>query len=689
VPDRPTHEGITAGLSEIGSASKADNSRRRRWAWPRTIRLRLRLAITLLVVILGVIAGVQLVSAHDHLETGATDLGRVQSILAHNPLRTSNSRADLRAAAAEARAQFQSAATDLWLWRPALDRLSWLPAIGRELAAAWPLAQAGKDGTDAVVKALDGLGGVWDVTAPQRRNPGRLMLVRLLRPLERGERQLVQARNDLNSAWSSLGAVPGRTGNTLLDRKVAEARRYLPAARAAVDWLAAAPSLLGAAGPSHILLVFEDARELRATGGFIGAADYVTIRRGAISLRPSGSALPREGDFPLPAPESQYTDESTWLFRDSNWSPDFPLSARYERWMYGVDTGRWAPFVVDVVNAAGDILNATGPLYIPSYHRVVTSTNANAVAQHYIYDTYHTGATESAFDADRVRFLGAFATALVNRIQSLNVNALLAVGGALHSAIAQQNLLMYDRRPAVEDAINLSGAAGSIPHPAHDLLYIVDDNRSYSKLNPYVRESASYDVSIHPNLSADAALALHYRVLPSPASIEGYGPYFGTTGTKHDYQDFVRVFVPPGSVLNGSSGLDLWAPRPAYRLTQLAGRVLVRARHSATVVLRYRVPAGIFHETNGTSYVLTIAREPGTDLHAVSVTLRLPPTMAFRTARGGRSLSFVIQLDRAANSLSVPLISRKSGPIPALPPSGNAGDPYVPPGTLGDSKHPL
>src|SRR5205814_6430135 len=124
-----------------------------------------------------------------------------------------------------------------------------------------------------------------------------------------------------------------------------------------------------------------------------------------------------------------------------------------------------------------------------------------------------------------------------------------------------------------------------------DYLYVVDDNRSYNKLNPYVHEDARYNATVARDLSIDAVLTIRYHVDPSPAHLEGAGPNWGLWGTVHDYQDFLRVYVPLGARLVSTTGIDAWAPRIAYGATQFAGCPLIQQGQRRRRGLRYPTPA--------------------------------------------------------------------------------------------------
>jgi len=658
----------------------------------RTRAPRVRPWILIAAVTLAVAgaATLQIFMAREHLLRGARDVGAATSEGAvMSNLREPSARARIRADLQNARSELETTREDLRLWSPLLARLSWLPVIGSQIAAAPPAADAAYYATDAAVNLSDGLAPLWsllDKPSHQR------LLGRVAAELSAHRRQFLAAGVDAGRVSRAVSLLPGSSGNPTLDQEGMRLRRDLPVLRATSVWLAAAPTVLGVSRPSRYLVAIEDQTELRATGGFIAAADFITLRHGSISSRFTGSALPHEIQSVLvPLPEALYTPETRWTFRDSNWSPDFPLSARLERWFYGEDTSRWADGVIDVTdNGVVDVLRGTGPIYLPAYQRWVDSTNVLALAREYASGESTGASPTSTRDAQRKRFLGLVMGALLQQFQTLQLQHWQAFSAAFMTAAATGDLLVYDRRPAIESAIKSVHADGNMPRPRGDYLYIVDDNRSYNKINPYVHEWVTYNVGIRPDLWLDSTVTIHYRLAPSPAGLEGFGPGYGMWGTKHDYQDFLRVYVPAGARLQSASGLQSWAPAAAYGLTQFAGRILLREGRSATVTIRYTVPERVFATSGSKRYILTVQHQPGSNVSGLHVTVRGLPGIHMASRHGRPMSSFAVRLPKRRDGRVDVIIQGGAGrqegaraPLPAVP------DPYIPFDYLRDPKHQL
>jgi Protein of unknown function (DUF4012) len=672
--------------SKITLAKPAVKSATRRLSLTgdRAVQLTLRV-VTGFVLILGACFLYLGLTIGQHMQQGSDEL-HMAAAMARAPgtLKTVEGQAELRLNLIDARQSFAESSQELNTWSPLIAPLTWVPGVGERVAAVHTAATTAFEATDAAVHLYDGLSPAISLIGSQHtKSP---VLARLGPILQAGRVQFAAARVEADRAAASLAGLPSDTGIGSLDHAGSRLRTYVPLLRQASNWLALAPILLGDNHPSRYLFAWENPAELRATGGFIGASDLITVRDGILTHRFAGRVPPpREITSALvPYPEAMYTPESYWIFADSNWSPDFPLSARLERWFYGEDTGLWADGVINFVDTAiPSILQATGPVYLPQYRRYVTSRNVTSLAQHYINGAYKGPVSQGPQDTIRKQFFRSVLQSMMKRLQTLPLRRWPDLARALAGAIKRRDIMFYDRRPQIESSIITAGASGRILSTPRDYLYIVDDNRSYNKINPYVKEDATLSVTALPNLSLDETLILRYHVNSSPASLEGVGPEVGLWGSKHDYQDFLRVYVPSGAVLEHMRGVDPWAPAQAYGYMQFSGRLLVRENHSATVTIRYTVPANVFGGTH--MYRLTVQRQPGAHLAWFHIVWQ----RRNHTQLGAQGSSFFTLPTLTDAHFSRPVSVSIHARPERLPVHSGQADPYVPYRSLSDPRHPL
>ncbi len=91
------------------------------------------------------------------------------------------------------------------------------------------------------------------------------------------------------------------------------------------------PEMFGQAGPRTYLILLENSDELRPTGGFISAVGHVQVSQGQLISMTAEDSYAID-DFTKvypdpPQPLLDYMGSEQWVFRDANWSPDFPTTA--------------------------------------------------------------------------------------------------------------------------------------------------------------------------------------------------------------------------------------------------------------------------------------------------------------------------------------------------------------------------
>ncbi len=588
------------------------------------------------ILLVFLIAAVQLLWARHHLLAGAGGLNAAITIvkspvaLENGSLRTSAIH-DLR----QARYEFVRARADFDLWAGPLSTLGWIPKYGGQRRAAAPASAAVYYATTSALDVVKGSHGL----LAQLRTHRRALLPRMARALAPGVADFLQAESQADQGMASLRLLPARIGVSSLQSDVGKLRKDLPRLRAAAAWLSVMPTILADGATQRYLFCWENAAEIRPTGGFIGAVDLVSIRHGVVAKRFSGSAL--EHRYPLikpPVPEAVTTLETTWIFRDSNVSPDFPFSARLERWFYHKNTGTAVNGVVDFVDQGiSDLLSATGPIYLKPYHVTVNAGNAQKLANRFasarpVPFRGPISPRKINLDTYRKQFLGFEFAAILHRLQTLPPSRWGVLGQAMAQAIRRKDVLIWSPRPRIERAVNGSDAGGELRPRGGDFLYVTDDNRSYNKIGPYVGESAQYRTELVQGDWLDSALTLRYHLKRSPSWMEGFGPGLGTLGNKHQFRDFVRVYVPPGALVQPVRGLNQAAPlgfigrslagQAAYGLTQIGGWFTISPGQTKVFRINYSIPANDLAYDNFRHYRLTLLRQPGTRLRGVAIRIR-------------------------------------------------------------------
>lgn len=514
---------------------------------------------------------------------------------------------------------FHRASVRLEPFAPVLHLLGWVPKVGGELQAAPQLA-AMADATGQGLKDL--LVGIQPV-AVNKRAGSRVNFSVLLPKLAARGSNFRSACTSFDGATAkrrsiSSGSIGSITSQLhTFDRDIAQLR-------VACQGLALLPSILGYPQPKRYLLVYQNPAELRATGGFIGSAGILRFNRGKIAQRFHGTGFNHENEsVPSPEPVQYYNNEPYWLFRDSNWSPNFPTSAALERYFLGLDLHT---SVAGTINITPDVAQAAlavvGPQYIAQYHKLVTSDNVAELADYYAnWSTAPAPGVSAKSDIHGKQFINLVAQRLFARLEHLSARTWLTLVQRLATAVQQRQIQLNFLDPSVQGLVRMMHADGGVSTTTTDYLYVVDTNLSYNKINPYVHERIGYTARVRKDRWVQSTLTLRYENrTPKALSGQGIGPGAGRLGTSIDYADFIRVYVPAGSQLVSQSGWSQpWDPGSAYGKTMFCGYLLVPHNRKATVRLTYVIPPNVFKRSNGSRYVLHVQHQAGSHPDSVDI----------------------------------------------------------------------
>lgn len=614
----------------------------------------------LVAAVLALAAAYMVWSARQDLNAGLADLRLAQNETQARAAQSAPAVAfeSARRDVARAYGNFQTADARLAPLAPVLEHLSGLPGIGQQAAAAPPAARLSDQLAAGTLSLLDGLQPIVNGLHGARGHTA-IRTQQLVAQLAAGHDKFVRACAELDQAGATRARLRGYH-DARLTSALQTVDRRLPQLRVLCRALALMPDFMGYGQPRTYLVAYQNNSELRASGGFIGSAGLLTLHAGQITQQFSGTGIRDNLSVPPPEPFLLYNRESAWLFRDSNWSPDFPTTAALERFFYRLDFHSDPFGVVDVTpQAASDILAATGPIYSPEYHRWITSSNVAQLADYYSHWTTAYGPEKfSNLDTQRKQFIGIMGRRVVARLGALSASRLYRLGNNIATAVARRDIQLQFHDRAAETLLRDAGASGEINQTRGDFLYVVGSNLAYNKINPWIHESVEYAVSVRSDRWLRARLTLHIRNTGAPAAMaaSSYGPGGGRLGKPLDYADFVRVYAPNGAQLNHDAGwTESWLPGPAYGKEMFCGYIIVPVGQERTIHLEYVVPPNVFSPTHGREYTLVVQHQPGSHLDALTVSV----------THDGRPATTWIERNPVADwTRSVPVTPRAFSPLP-------------------------
>jgi len=444
------------------------------------------------------------------------------------------------------------------------------------------------------------------------------------------------------------GAACGDLDITVLpDRFVEQAGqlcKLIPLLAGGLDAADAVPALLGLDGPSTYLLLALNEDELRPGGGFITGVGEIHIAGGRVASMEFKDSY-KVDDFSLPYPDPpdpfrKFMAIDLWVFRDSNWSPDFPAAADQAISLYRPGY----PVEIDGVIGIDQIgvqmlVGAIGSLELPGAAEPVTGETFFD----YIHDAWapDDGKLDGAWWQQRKGFMADVAAAVLARVDSGDLDVV-AAAKALLAMLETRHLQIHLLDASAEGFLAEQGWNGALRESSGDFLMVAEGNIGYNKVSTSVARSLSYEADLRDPIPY-ARVGLQYEHLGQES--EACVPEISYDLSYVEMMDrcywaYTRLLVPQGALLleatetpiaaeNLITGVawpgqvDVTAVDP---YTAFGLGFLLPATASQQLTYAYQLPASVVQRTGEGRYTydLLIQKQAGVLTQDVDVVLRLP-----------------------------------------------------------------
>lgn len=430
-----------------------------------------------------------------------------------------------------------------------------------------------------------------------------------------------------------------------LSQEVTTLQRTLPTITTWVDaivqLLPVLPTLLGIGQPAHYLIEVLDSTELRPGGGFVGNYGIATLAGGRLQaahitdvdlLDYPFSASGKSIAFPA---QYQWFAHALalkkWSLRDSDLDADFPTDARYAEQNYQIEGGAttFQGVVAITPMLIEQIMTITGPISVPEYGETVTAQNLIARIHFHQLGGRAAGegsdriASPDGHSSLRKRFTELLAEHLLTRIRQLPLSQQFKLLQVVWQAVHTKDIQLYLNQPGAEQALHQVQLDAAIQPTPADGFMVVDANVYPSKANSFIVNT------LHDEVTIDAAgNALHHTTLSYAWILPGknYGsPVYG---------DYIRVYLPEGSVMQSQQG---WTPQgksEAFAHNVWAGMISLRYGQTQTVTLTWLRPHAATQQASGWRYQDFIQHQAGTRWQ-VHLHITLPACATVLDKQGG------------------------------------------------------
>lgn len=384
------------------------------------------------------------------------------------------------------------------------------------------------------------------------------------------------------------------------------------------------PSLLGEPTERKYLVLFQNDKELRPTGGFITSYAIFSLTHGVIKVDTTNDIYTLDGTIAnhpaAPRPILEYLPKVyQWNLRDTNLSPDFLTSMDNFNKLYKT-AGGYVP--VDGIIAVDThtliaAMNILGDMTVDGT-TFTTKTDPRCDCPQAIYQMEAiTDTPVNYVKTDRKGIIGDLMYAIMQKAFTSSPKLYWGpLFQTMISEVSQKHILFDIYNPDAQSGIESLNAAGQILPFQGDYLHINDTNFGGAKSNLFITESIDQNYKVNSDGTIQKTVTITYKnpFQPSDCNLERGGLCLNAI-----QRDWLRVYVPKGSTLVSSSGSEVkMTSYTELGKTVFEGFLTVRPLGASTFTITYNLP---FKVANGSPLPLMIQKQPGTDNNEYTISI--------------------------------------------------------------------
>lgn len=434
----------------------------------------------------------------------------------------------------------------------------------------------------------------------------------LLPQIEKIAPDLTAMRQDMDkispNRYFDIGSVKLRSDIKTAKNLINQAENLVTTSRPAIEVF---PQIMGADSPKTYLVLFQNDKELRPSGGFLTAYTFLTLDKG--ELKTSGSddiyhldetidrvCLRKICNLKPPAPIVKYLPEPTGKqkqaieSRDSNISPDWQSASKEFERFYAIAGGRQIDGIIAVDTfLVQDLLEVVGEIKVAGYNQEFNKDNIVQELLGYANVVF-------AGQPGRKAFLGDVMNSIFTAMLQSPREKLIPLFEVLIGSLNEKHVLLYFHDQKAQNSAEHFSWAGRIKDYDGDYLHINDANFAGGKSNLFVTSEVKQEIDIASDGTVTKTVTINYK-----------NPQKYDTRLNPGLRDWVRLFVPKGSQLVSAEGSQTQVVASEdLGKTVFEGFHIVRPQGASRLIFKYTLP---FKVQKGSEYRLLIQKQPGTE----------------------------------------------------------------------------
>lgn len=392
-----------------------------------------------------------------------------------------------------------------------------------------------------------------------------------------------------------------------------------------------APYLLGMETPRTYMLLFQNDKELRPTGGFMTGYAIMTVDKAKFNPVLSDDIYNLDAKYKpsIKAPEpiikyikGPYIINQNMRLRDMNWSPDFPTSMdMFTKAISEVGVKNIDGIIAVDTQVLEALLTVIGPIGVPGFGNFSTEIDPECNCSQVIHALELYADVEGPIIWDpvtgkiiqrppnsdnRKKIIGPLMNSILANAMGQPKEKLPALFTAAFNSVMEKNVLLYVFDEKVQKSIIDFGIGGAVRNYEGDYLHVSDANLGGRKSNLYSTEEVLQDIKVEGDGSVTKTVTITYK---NPEKQDGW--------LNSVLPTWVRVYVPKGSTLMAADGLTVKAdPYEELGKTVFAGYFQLRPEGLAKVTFQYKLPFKVKDQ-----YKMLIQKQPGAKDYLYTINL--------------------------------------------------------------------
>ncbi|OGH10539.1 MAG: hypothetical protein A2857_00430 [Candidatus Levybacteria bacterium RIFCSPHIGHO2_01_FULL_36_15] len=376
------------------------------------------------------------------------------------------------------------------------------------------------------------------------------------------------------------------------------------------------PAVLGEPDSKKYLVLFQNDKELRPTGGFLTFYALFRLEHGMVRADTASDIYNLDDTISShpPAPEiiRNYLPKENVLFiRNANLSPDYIESMKTFTSLYEKSSQKTkidgiialdTDVLVHVLDILGDV-NAGGVTFNSK-----TDPRCNCPQVVYMLESFADLRVGHIVE-NRKSIIGELLYAIMGK--SLSSSPKEYWGRLFQSAMTdaqQKHILIYLFNNDAQSGIEALNLAGRIKNFEGDYLHINDSNFGGAKSNMYVNQSVKVEYNVDSDKKITKTLTIDYK---NPYQASDCNLERGGLCLNGILRNYIRVYVPKGSVLLDSKGSEVKVgQKEDLDKTVFDGFLEVRPEGKSQIMFKYQLP---FKLQRDSSLPVLVQKQPGTD----------------------------------------------------------------------------